>query len=510
MVIARLERLGAIEHRILRMASVIGPRFGRPLLEAVTKEEMGHGDFDRGLSQLLAQGFIGTEEAARRNYWFRDEVTRSVAYGTIPEADRQAVHRRIANAIERLDASDPAFCATTLALHRERADQTAEALHWYEMAVRDAMKAGLHREVGPLVNRWEQIRARLPADDQPTDAVAAEMSVFQLVSLARSGAAAEVMRQGRLVIQNHWAALRPAERQVVDFWLGDALIALGRPSIARERLERVFKESEDRRLRVDAARLIARTHEWALEPTQAEQWLERAQQLVGDDPYRRALLEMAQANIISLRGDLDQATTIYETSLARGREHGYLDIRAIATNNIAYCAMLNTKFARAQLGFQAATDMFHAMGRWGAKANCLANLGQAFLWDGRPDDARPHLEKALGIALDIGDESVAAEARVHLGAAIALSLDPRQGVEVCREGLAHAASAGDGEVEMAGTIHLLNIAIVQDDAAAADAARKRYEELGPRATLPLYVRAMKELEQRAATGRAPRGPRDGS
>ena len=40
--------------------------------------------FDAGLSELLAQGFIGTEEEVREDYWFRDEVTRSVAYGTIP------------------------------------------------------------------------------------------------------------------------------------------------------------------------------------------------------------------------------------------------------------------------------------------------------------------------------------------------------------------------------------------------------------------------------------------
>ncbi|MBW2525329.1 MAG: AAA family ATPase [Deltaproteobacteria bacterium] len=498
MVIARLERLGAVENRLLRMASVIGPRFGRPLLEAVTREEMGSSVVDRGLSVLLAQGFIGTEEEERDDYWFRDEVTRSVAYATIPEADRQTVHRRIANAIERLDASDPAFSPTTLALHRERADQTGEALRWYEVAVRDAMRAGLHREVGPLVDRWQQMRARLDPEQRPADSVGAEMAVFRLVALARSGAAAEVMRQGRRVIQSHWNALEPAQRQVVDFWLGDALISLGRSDIARERLERVFAAAEDPRLRSDAARLIARTYEWAHQPGEADRWLDRAGELVGDDPYRRALLDMARANIISQRGELHRATGIYQASLARGRKHGYLDIRAIATNNIAYCAMLERKFAHARLGFDAATRMFHAAGRWSAKANCLANLGQTFLWEGRPDDARPPLEKALGIAIDIGDESVAAEARVHLGAAIALSLDPREGVDVCTEGTEQAARSGDREVEMAGALHLLRLAILQGDPATARVARDRCRALEFPLAMPLFAQTMHELERQAA------------
>ena len=94
----------------------------------------------------------------------RDELVRAVTYKTIPKHEREAVHRRIADALERLPSTQARRTATSLAYHRERAGQPAEAAKWYARAAE--VTAALALDRGPMTGQ-QGSELPLPAHQAP-------------------------------------------------------------------------------------------------------------------------------------------------------------------------------------------------------------------------------------------------------------------------------------------------------------------------------------------------------
>ena len=133
---ARLDRLSADAYEVVCAAAVIGQSFATPLLERLLPE-MG---LRPALSELQRLDLV--VEARRRpvpEYRFRHVLLREVAYGSLVDGRRRALHLAAGQGLEELNADDPAGLAGLLAHHFVEADEPEPAAR-YLVAAGDAAR----------------------------------------------------------------------------------------------------------------------------------------------------------------------------------------------------------------------------------------------------------------------------------------------------------------------------------------------------------------------------------
>jgi class 3 adenylate cyclase len=154
---ARIDRLTAPVKRTVNAASVIGARFGSPLLAALGIDAM----LDELLSAELIDQVRFTPHA---EYAFRHPLIRAVAYESQLKSDRAEVHRRLAAAIELGSPESADRNAALIAEHLEAAGELRAAYGWH-------MRAGAwstSRNITAAVTSWRRARAvadRLPSEE---------------------------------------------------------------------------------------------------------------------------------------------------------------------------------------------------------------------------------------------------------------------------------------------------------------------------------------------------------
>ena len=98
---ARIDRLPPEEKRLLQTAAVIGTDVPLPLLQAIA--ELPEAALHRGLAHLQAAEFLyETRLFPELEYTFKHALTHEVAYGSLLQERRRALHARIVEAIEAL------------------------------------------------------------------------------------------------------------------------------------------------------------------------------------------------------------------------------------------------------------------------------------------------------------------------------------------------------------------------------------------------------------------------
>jgi len=496
--LARLSELDEVERRLLRTASAIGRSFSRHLLERATPADLEPELLDSAVSALEVQRVLVPDAEELAGYMFRDDLVRAVTYKTIPELERRQVHARIADALERLPEHDSRRTATMLAMHRERAAQFAAAAHWYQRAIDLASRAGLDRETEQLAGHWRDAVEQLPVPERPEPRTAAAIAVCWLVALARQGKWTSATQVYRQIQSTHRAVLDPAALHVVDYWVGETFIALGDLDHGREKLEHVYLTAREPGLRCDAACRVAHLHAFGGHPGDAAVWLERASEQTHGDEQRQLHVNNRWATLKLASGDLEGARAILLRVRQRAEEIGYFDALTRAVTNLGYCEMLLGNLPAATESFERALGTNRGSGHVAGEANNLVNLGQTAVWAGQYERGRALLERALALAEDAGDRQVAAEARVHLGAAIALSEDAATGIALCHSGRDESRQTGLAEGELAACLHLLRIAVAQRDRAAVDEHLRACRAIESRFRAPLHARCYAELKTLAA------------
>jgi hypothetical protein len=95
---ARIDRLPAEDKRLLQTAAVIGTEVPFPLLQAIA--DLPKTDLHRGLAHLQAAEFLyETRLFPEREYTFKHALTHEVAYGSLLQERRRALHARMVEAI---------------------------------------------------------------------------------------------------------------------------------------------------------------------------------------------------------------------------------------------------------------------------------------------------------------------------------------------------------------------------------------------------------------------------
>ena len=149
-VSARIDRLSARERLAMKVASVNGRLFSLRMLDSVHPVASDRPHLRDCLHRLVALDFampigVGEEDA----FEFKHSIVQEVAYGQLTFSQRQDLHRRLAEWMEREQPSDLA----QLARHWTEAAVPARAIHFLDRAGDEAIRRFANREAEGFLTR---------------------------------------------------------------------------------------------------------------------------------------------------------------------------------------------------------------------------------------------------------------------------------------------------------------------------------------------------------------------
>jgi predicted ATPase len=149
---ARIDRLPPEDKRLLQTAAVIGHEVPLPLLQAIA--EAPEEALRRSLAHLQAAEFLYEARLfPELEYTFKHALTHEVAYGSLLQERRRALHARIVEALEASTGERLAEQAERLAYHALRGEVWGKAVTYCRQAGEKAMARSAHREA---VGAFEQ------------------------------------------------------------------------------------------------------------------------------------------------------------------------------------------------------------------------------------------------------------------------------------------------------------------------------------------------------------------
>jgi predicted ATPase len=155
---ARIDRLSTAEKTLLQTAAVIGTDVPLPLLQALA--ELSEEALQRGLMHLQAAEFLyETRLFPTLEYTFKHALTHDVAYGSLLQERRRALHAGIVEALERLYPDRLAEHVDRLAHHALRGEVWGKALIYCRQAGEKALTRSAYRE---SVRSFEHALSALP------------------------------------------------------------------------------------------------------------------------------------------------------------------------------------------------------------------------------------------------------------------------------------------------------------------------------------------------------------
>ena len=173
MLAARIDRLPPEDRHLLQLASVIGKDVQLTLLEAVADRPVEA--LRRGLERLQTAEFVYEARGfPEPEYTFKHALTHDVAYRSLLDDRRRALHAALAGAIERLYADRLDEHLEELAHHARRGDLRDEAIKYLRQAGARAAARSAHREAMAFFEQTLAVLGELP---ETPDTLAATVDI---------------------------------------------------------------------------------------------------------------------------------------------------------------------------------------------------------------------------------------------------------------------------------------------------------------------------------------------
>ena len=377
-VAARMDGLPPAEKTCLQRASVIGEHFSVDDLLALDR------DLGAAPEDLLRKGFFvaNRDDPSGRSFRFKHVLIRDVAYGSLPKADRAALHDRVGSALE-IQMSD-------------RRDEFSELLAYHAaksyLLSRDL---GLDGE-GAATRAERAVRWSGLAGDRALAVYATGPAADHYALAIEIG-----LREGSdSVLLEHLYAGR-----------GRALELRGAYDEAiqtYEAFERLAVERGDDRLRADAlARqaTIYRTPTMLFDPDRADLLVHAALEVARelDDPTLISQLQRDRIHIQLHRGHVGAAIEVGKESLAAARSSGSREQLMYTCNDIV-CAYREARmFDEGRDSAIQAAALAEEIGDVAMTANAISMRATLEFMVGDYDTALRLFGEATGIAKSIGN-----------------------------------------------------------------------------------------------------------
>jgi tetratricopeptide (TPR) repeat protein len=259
---ARIDRLAPDDKRLLQGAAAIGTDvpFGLLLgIAGLDEDALRH-----GLARLQASEFVYEARLfPELEYTFKHALTHEVAYGSLLTERRQALHREVVEAIERLHADRLGEHVERLAHHALRGELRDRALRYLRQAGDRATARSANREAATLFEQALALLGDLPETPEIL-AEAADARIALATSLVGlKGAAAPEVEASYLHARELAERLGDTTRLYPALWgLWFVNYARGHFRVARELGEQLLAVAESG---TDTGRLLEAHH--ALWPT---------------------------------------------------------------------------------------------------------------------------------------------------------------------------------------------------------------------------------------------------
>ncbi len=440
----RIDRLPAEEKRLLQAASVIGKAVPVALLQAIVED--GEGDLRQGLVHLQAAEFLYEARLfPELAYTFKHALTHEVAYASLLRERRLALHFRSLEALERWHAVQPSEEVEDLARHALGAEAWDKAATYLRQAARRtiarssyAAAAGLLREALRSLDRLTE------TPDTLAQAIDVRLELrIALIPLGRYHDVLAVMREAEAlatslgdparlgrVLADISARLRNVageHRQAVE--VGRRALAIAAESGDRE-LEREaqyrtgqayfalgdFRQALDLLSRCAEGTGAGPRHPSTLFASWSRTWLALTLSSLGqfaeakshaqealriaedaDHPFTLAEALTGAGSVSLAQGDLDRAIDALERARALIRAWDLQPWAVLARLGYAYALSARPREGRSLLE-EVARDVTTMSSMSVSQAMQLAWLGEAYLLEGRLDDALERAEQAVSLA----------------------------------------------------------------------------------------------------------------
>jgi tetratricopeptide (TPR) repeat protein len=433
----RLARLGDVERRTLRALAVFNRPAGPKLLAAVARVEVDQ--VRRALGTAESQGLIrvvDTEDGRPRVVFRHPNLREVLLAGLRTEGTLAQWHAVCAAVLEERalgnGSGDLAAVAETLAVHLERAGETARALKFFVLAVDHALSQFAFDDALMLARR----AARLAADSAtPVDeAVRADLAEGRALFLCGQIRECRAFLESAIVREG---AARAAAFSELHVWLARACRELGAWEPGLAHVERALA-TPGLVAGPSTARLLVARAELLLgsQPRQAEKDADRALTLLGKKPgiddeiaalavrgaaclalgrfadaaaAARRRIELCQTSrrkldeIPALRalgeaaaadGDRLGAREHLNAALKLARQHGHRLEEALLHKALGDQLFVSGAASEAVARYQNAATLSAELGQTQARAECLKSIGRCYLARGDYDRAIDHLKAA--------------------------------------------------------------------------------------------------------------------
>jgi class 3 adenylate cyclase/predicted ATPase len=162
---ARIDRLPPEEKRLLQSAAIIGKDVPSPLLQAIADQP--EEEIRVGLTRLQAAEFLyETSLFPDLEYTFKHALTHEVAYGSILQERRRAIHARVVEAIERIYPERLTDQVDLLAHHALRGELWEKTVAYLHQAGRKAAARSAYKEAVAYFEQALEILSHLPEHRQ--------------------------------------------------------------------------------------------------------------------------------------------------------------------------------------------------------------------------------------------------------------------------------------------------------------------------------------------------------
>jgi DNA-binding SARP family transcriptional activator/predicted ATPase len=155
---SRFQQLSASARELAHLAAAMGRAFTFEVLAAASGRD--EETLTRSLDELWQRRLL--REQGVNAYDFSHDRIRDAAYAEISPVRRRQLHRRLAQALEEVDAAQLDAVSGQIAAHYEQAGLPAEALPYYQRAAEAAQRVYAHAEAAASLARGRALLEHLP------------------------------------------------------------------------------------------------------------------------------------------------------------------------------------------------------------------------------------------------------------------------------------------------------------------------------------------------------------
>ena len=234
---ARIDRLPAESRRLLQTASLLRREFSQQLLAAIWEGPLEpHLDELTRLELLYERGRPGGPV-----YVFKHALIQEVAYASLPESGRRALHAAAGRALETLYGGRLEEAYDSLAYHYSKTDDSAKAVEYLTRSAERAARSYAHEEAVHGLQEAVAHVGRLPEAER--DARLFDLLLRQGFSLTALGRVQEVLD---LLLPHQERIDRLGDRALAGryyFLVGRTYSFLGQYERAAQNAERAIAEA---------------------------------------------------------------------------------------------------------------------------------------------------------------------------------------------------------------------------------------------------------------------------